>query len=661
MSLMTLRYSSKNKPGCIPSSPTLRCMRSTISPPCSAGWSGRQPGGLPSWRVVDFGAVLEPITRSRSRAAVERVRILGPRGTSRARAPKSLANAARSFDRDRAERGRTAERHGAWRNRAALMDSRPPRMGSPAAVRNATSACPLPRRFVQSQVEELCEGDVKLKSLSTQRVADKFAEAILTSFRLELSLPPYLAAPSRPLDSELRRQLQGMRAAFPVLLGGRSDELLVAWYDREELVSWLVPPSQPRPTSVPQEAPTAAHAELSTKRRGGASPKRRPSRSRFPRSESPKGRSADPASASSVVADVAATSSVAPPPPAASTSCPLPPTPASVASAVAPSAPAHPTAAATAAAATTAAAAAPAKLRTAAAPALSAQKLGAWARGEALPRNWPRKPAAPPPAELASDRRPAAPPRHATSSRAPSCPRCATAAASSAASAAGAIAAPLAPRGPSRPTPGLTRLQALAYSPRHDAAPLPPLPPLPLRPALPLEAGAEEGGGSDAPSEARRAEAREAAAVAAAASEPIDSPAGAPRAAAVEGAGTSASTPATPTQSGMASEANAVPEAAPAVAVAAAGGGASVQRRLPRGLSLHTRDPFARSTSVELLAAGRPVVFDASGAVRSAEEKATAERAKRLLAAAEAAGAAVAARLLAEGAEAAAAAVAAAE
>ena len=64
------------------------------------------------------------------------------------------------------------------------MDPRPPRMGSPVAVRNAASACPLPRRFVQAQVKELCEGDVKLKSFPTERVADKFAEAILASFRL---------------------------------------------------------------------------------------------------------------------------------------------------------------------------------------------------------------------------------------------------------------------------------------------------------------------------------------------------------------------------------------------------------------------------------------------------------------------------------------------
>ena len=232
------------------------------------------------------------------------------------------------------------------------MDSRPPRMGSPAAVRNATPACPLPRRFVQAQVEELREGDARLKSLPTERVVEKFAEAILTSFRLELSLPPYLSAPSRPLDSELRRQLQSLRAAFPLLLGRRSDELLVAWYDREELVDWLVPPSQLRPTSLPQEAPAAAHAELSTKRRGGASPKRRPSRSRLPRSESPKGRGADATGTSSVATPVAAPSSVAP---AASTSCPLPPTPASVASTVAPSALAHPTAATAAAAASVAA------------------------------------------------------------------------------------------------------------------------------------------------------------------------------------------------------------------------------------------------------------------------------------------------------------------
>ena len=270
------------------------------------------------------------------------------------------------------------------------MDSRPPRMGSPAAVRNATSACPLPRRFVQAQVEELCEGDVKLKSLPTERVVNKFAEAILTSFRLELSLPPYLAAPARPLDSELRRQLQGMRAAFPMLLGGRSDELLVAWYDREELVDWLVPPSQPRPTSVSQEAPAAAHAELSTKRRGGASPKRRPSRSRFPRSESPKGRGADAAGASLVATDVAAVSSVAPPPPAASTSLPLPPTPASVASTVAPSALAHPTAVTTAATATTATTAATAATAAATTAAAAATTAAASVVADPAPSDCPR-------------------------------------------------------------------------------------------------------------------------------------------------------------------------------------------------------------------------------------------------------------------------------
>ena len=451
--------------------------------------------------------------------------------------------------------------------------------------------CPLPRRFVHAQVEQLCEVDMKLRLLPIQRVADKFAEAILTSFRLELSLNTFwqpLLFPSRPLDSELRRRLQTMRTAFPVLLGGRSDELLAAWYDCDELVGWVAP-SQPQATNVPQGPTAVVHAELTTKH--SASPKQRPSR-RVSHSESPW-----------AVGGVTTALSVASSPLAAGTSCPLLPTTASVASTITLSTLAHPPAAAAAAAAASslAAAAVPVKLRAAAAPPLSTQKLGAWVRGEALPlpRHWSRKLlhesrralATPPPTELAPDHRPAAPPRHAASSHPPpSCPKCATAAASTTA-AASAIAPPLTltPRGPPRPTPGLTRLQALAYSPRYDAVPLPPLPP-PLPPPPPpppvpeaeVEVEAEEAGGCEAlPSEVRPVEARE----------------------------------------------------------------VSGQQWQP--------GPVSRASGVKLLAAGRPVVFDVSGTVRSAEQRAAAGRGEMLLAATEVAGASVAVKLLLAGAAAA--------
>ena len=71
--------------------------------------------------------------------------------------------------------------------------------------------------------------------------------------------------------------------------------------------------------------------------------------------------------------------------------------------------------------------------------------------------------------------------------------------------------------------------------------------------------------------------------------------------------------------------------------------------------------PVSRASGVKLLAAGRPVVFDVSGTVRSAEQRAAAGRGEMLLAATEVAGASVAVKLLLAGAAAAEAAAEAAE
>ena len=81
----------------------------------------------------------------------------------------------------------------------------------------AFAGLPVPSRFVRSQVEELRRADHKLSSIPSQRVADRYGDAIITSFRLELSLG-HLHPQQPELDDALRGQLHRLRAAFHQLL-----------------------------------------------------------------------------------------------------------------------------------------------------------------------------------------------------------------------------------------------------------------------------------------------------------------------------------------------------------------------------------------------------------------------------------------------------------